>query len=135
MLRDASPRVRFFAAEALGRDAYRPAFQPIVEMLAANNEEDVYLRHAGALALSRIGPATAIADLATNPNRAVRIAAVVALRRLKDASVARFLADQDEYIATEAARAINDDGRIGGDRPVGEIRSVEGLIREVDQVE
>jgi hypothetical protein len=58
MLRDASPRVRFFAAEALGRDAYRQAFQPIVEMLAANNEEDVYLRHAGALALSRIGPAT-----------------------------------------------------------------------------
>jgi len=117
MLRDASPRVRFFAAEALGRDVYRQAFQPIVEMLAANNEEDVYLRHAGALALSRIGPATAIADLATNQNRAVRIAAVVALRRLKDAGVARFLADQDEYIATEAARAINDDGGIEGALP------------------
>ncbi|MFL5620830.1 MAG: HEAT repeat domain-containing protein [Gemmatimonadaceae bacterium] len=117
MLRDASPRVRFFAAEALGRDGYRQAFQPIVEMLAANNEEDVYLRHAGALALSRIGPATAIADLATNPNRAVRIAAVVALRRLKDAGVARFLADQDEYIVTEAARAINDDGGIEGALP------------------
>jgi quinoprotein glucose dehydrogenase len=117
MLRDASPRVRFFAAEALGRDAYRPAFQPIVEMLAANNEEDVYLRHAGALALSRIGPASAIADLATNPNRGVRIAAVVALRRLKDAGVARYLADQDEYIVTEAARAINDDGGIEGALP------------------
>jgi nucleotide-binding universal stress UspA family protein len=108
LLRDAAPRARFFAAEALGRDGYRQAFQPIVEMLAANNEEDVYLRHAGALALSRIGPASAIADLATNSNRAVRIAAVVALRRLKDAGVARFLADQDEYIVTEAARAIND---------------------------
>jgi putative heme-binding domain-containing protein len=117
LLRDASPRARFFAAEALGRDAYRPAFQPIVEMLAANNEEDVYLRHAGALALSRIGPADAIAGLVTNPNRAVRIAAVVALRRLKDAGVARFLADQDEYIVTEAARAINDDGGIPGALP------------------
>ena len=117
LLRDASPRVRFFAAEALGRDAYRPAFQPIVEMLAANNEQDVYLRHAGALALSRIGPADAIAGLSTNPNRAVRIAAVVALRRLKDAGVARFLADQDEYIVTEAARAINDDGGIEGALP------------------
>jgi quinoprotein glucose dehydrogenase len=117
LLRDPSPRARFFAAEALGRDGYRQAFQPIVEMLAANNEQDVYLRHAGALALSRIGPATAIADLATNPNRAVRIAAVVALRRLKDAGVARFLADQDEYIVTEAARAINDDGGIEGALP------------------
>jgi putative heme-binding domain-containing protein len=117
LLRDAAPRARFFAAEALGRDGYRQAFQPIVEMLAANNEEDVYLRHAGALALSRIGPASAIADLATNSNRAVRIAAVVALRRLKDAGVARFLADQDEYIVTEAARAINDDGGIEGALP------------------
>ena len=117
MLGDASPRVRFFAAEALGRIAYRPAFQPIVAMLAANNEEDVYLRHAGALALSRIGPADAIAALSTNPSRGVRIAAVVALRRLKDAGVARFLADQDEYIVTEAARAINDDGGIAGALP------------------
>ena len=117
MLGDASPRVRFFAAEALGRIAHRPAFQPIVAMLAANNEEDVYLRHAGALALSRIGPADAIAALSTNPSRGVRIAAIVALRRLKDAGVARFLADQDEYVVTEAARAINDDGGIPGALP------------------
>ncbi|HKH94697.1 MAG TPA: HEAT repeat domain-containing protein [Gemmatimonadaceae bacterium] len=112
MLGDATPRVRFFAAEALGRIGHRPAFQPIVAMLAANNDEDVYLRHAGALALSRIGPADAIASLLANPSRAVRVAAVVALRRLKDAGVARFLADQDEYVVTEAARAINDDGGI-----------------------
>src|SRR5439155_18305556 len=117
LLKDASPRVRFFAAEALGRVGYKPAIQPIVEMLAANNDEDVYLRHAGALALSRIGPADQIAALSSNPNRAVRIAAVVALRRMKDPSVARFLADQDEYIVTEAARAINDDGGIEGALP------------------
>ena len=86
-------------------------------MLAANNDEDVYLRHAGALALARIGAADQIAALSTNPNRAVRIAAVVALRRMKDAGVARFLADQDEYIVTEAARAINDDGGIDGALP------------------
>ncbi|HEU4722326.1 MAG TPA: HEAT repeat domain-containing protein [Gemmatimonadaceae bacterium] len=117
MLGDASPRVRFFAAEALGRIAHRPAFQPIVAMLAANNDEDVYLRHAGALALSRIGPADAIAGLATNPSRGVRLAAIVALRRMKDPGVARFLADQDEAIVTEAARAINDDAGIQGALP------------------
>jgi putative heme-binding domain-containing protein len=117
MLNDASPRVRFFAAEALGRVSHRAAFQPIVAMLAANNDEDAYLRHAGALALSRIGPADAIAALSTNPSRAVRVAAVVALRRLKDPGVARFLADQDEFVVTEAARAINDDGGIQGALP------------------
>ena len=117
LLSDASPRVRFFATEALGRIAHRPAFQPIVAMLAANNDEDVYLRHAGALALSRIGPADAIAGLSANPSRSVRVAAVVALRRMKDAGVARFLADQDEYVVTETARAINDDGGIPGALP------------------
>jgi putative heme-binding domain-containing protein len=117
MLADASPRVRFFATEALGRIAHRPAFQPIGAMLAANNDEDVYLRHAGALALSRIGPADAIAGLSANPSRSVRVAAIVALRRMKDASVARFLADQDEYVVTEAARAINDDAGIPGALP------------------
>jgi putative heme-binding domain-containing protein len=117
LLKDTSPRVRFFAAQALGRIQYRPAIQPIVDMLAANNDEDVYLRHAGALALARIGAADQIAALSTHPNRAVRIAAVVALRRMKDPSVARFLADQDDYIVTEAARAINDDGGIDGALP------------------
>src|SRR4029078_3714753 len=117
LLSDASARVRFFAAEALGRIQYRPAIQPIVTMLAANNDEDVYLRHAGALALARIGAADQVAALSTNPNRGVRIAAVVAPRRMKDPKVARFLADQDEYIVTEAARAINDDGGIDGALP------------------
>ena len=117
MLKDASPRVRLFAADALGRIAYRPAIQPIIDMLAANNDEDVYLRHAGSLALARIGEAQPIVALASNPNRAVRIAAVVALRRMKDAGASAFLADKDEYIVTEAARAINDDGGIEGALP------------------
>ena len=117
LLRDASPRVRFFAAEALGRIRHRPAVQPIVEMLAANNDEDVYLRHAGAMALSRIGASEPLAALAGHQNEAVRIAAVVALRRMRDPGVARFLADQDEFVVTEAARAINDDGGIEGALP------------------
>jgi len=112
LLADPSPRVKFFATEALGRIGYRPALQPIVGMLAANDDADVYLRHAGALALSRLGAADPIVALAGHPSRAVRIAAVVALRRMRDAGVARFLADHDDYIVAEAARAINDDGGI-----------------------
>jgi putative heme-binding domain-containing protein len=117
LLREASPRVRFFGAEALGRVRNRKAIAPIVEMLGANNDEDVYLRHAGALALSRIGESAPIVALAKHPSRGVRIAAVVALRRMRDPGVASFLADQDEYVVTEAARAINDDGGIPGALP------------------
>jgi putative membrane-bound dehydrogenase-like protein len=112
LLTDATPRARFFGAEALGRIRHRAAIQPIIAMLVANNDEDVYLRHAGVTALARIGDAGAIAALSTHSSRAVRLAAVVALRRMRSPEVARFLADRDELVVTEAARAINDDGGI-----------------------
>ena len=117
LLLDPVPRPRFFAAEALGRVRYRPAFDAIVAMLAENNDEDVYLRHAGTLALSRIGASAPIVALTAHPSRGVRLAAVVALRRMHDAGVARFLRDADELVVTEAARAINDDGGIDGALP------------------
>ncbi|QEC51346.1 putative heme-binding domain-containing protein [Anseongella ginsenosidimutans] len=109
LLEDTSARARFFAAEALGRIAYEPAIQPIISLLAANDGKDVYIRHAGSLALARIRKTEPLAALASHPSRAVRIAAVVALRRMKSPELARFLSDQDEFIVTEAARAINDD--------------------------
>ncbi len=117
LLEDRAPRVRFFAAEALGRIAYKPAVPPLVEMLAANDDKDALLRHAGSLALSRIGAADAVAGLSTHTSRGVRIAAVVALRRMRNAGVARFLTDADESVVLEAARAINDDGSIDGALP------------------
>ena len=117
LLRDESPRVRFFAAEALGRIGHVPALQPLIEMLAANNDADAYLRHAGSLALARIGQAEPVIALANHASRGVRIAAVVALRRMRHAGVARFLGEGDEYIVTEAARAINDDGGIDAALP------------------
>ena len=116
LLHDPVARPRFFAAEALGRVMYAPAFRPLVDMLAENNDEDVYLRHAGALALSRLSMTDSIAALAMHPSVGVRLAAVVALRRMKSAAVARFLADRDALVVTEAARAINDDGGIDGAR-------------------
>ncbi|MFD3000611.1 HEAT repeat domain-containing protein [Pontibacter toksunensis] len=109
LLKDENSRARFFAAEALGRIAYEPAVNPIIAMLKANNDEDAYLRHAGSLALARIGKAEPVLALAKDPSRGARIAAVVALRRMKNPGIATFLKDQDEYIVTEAARAINDD--------------------------
>jgi quinoprotein glucose dehydrogenase len=109
LLKDEHSRARFFAAEALGRIAHQAAVQPVVEMLRTNNDEDEYLRHAGSLALARIGNAESIVALSNDPSRAVRIAAVIALRRMRHAGTANFLKDEDELIVAEAARAINDD--------------------------
>jgi glucose/arabinose dehydrogenase/HEAT repeat protein len=114
LLKDSAPRVQFFAAEALGRIAHKPATAALVSMLAGNDDRDVYLRHAGSLALASIGDAPALEALAQHESRAVRLAAVIALRRMGNAGVARFLADKDELVVVEAARAINDDGGIEG---------------------
>ena len=109
LLQDKHPRARFFAAEALGRIRHEPAVPSIITMLEANNDEDAYLRHAGSLALARIGRAQPVIALADHPSRAVRIAAVVALRRMQHEGIVNFLNDEDEFVVTEAARAINDD--------------------------
>jgi hypothetical protein len=65
-----------------------------------------------AVALGRIGQAEPVVAFAEHPSRALRIASVVALRRMGDPGVAAFLSDEDEFIVTEAARAINDDRSI-----------------------
>lgn len=135
LLKDTAARVRFFAAEALGRIQYAQAVEPLIAMLQANNDEDVYLRHAGSLALSRIGNAGPVVALASSSSRALRIAAVVALRRMSNPGVARFLGDPDPFVVTEAARAINDDLSIPGALPaLGNLLSTtmitdEALIR------
>ncbi|WP_138477175.1 HEAT repeat domain-containing protein [Dyadobacter bucti] len=109
MLSSKNPRAQFFSAQALGRIKHKEAVAPLLEMIKANNDEDVYLRHAAVLALSRIGEAEPIVALANNPNKSLRIAAVLVLRRMQNEKISLFLSDKDEYIATEAARGINDD--------------------------
>lgn len=109
LLKDSNSRVRFFAAEALGRIEYADAVDPLIQMLEENNDLDVYLRHAGSLALARIGDATAVVALKDHSSKAVRTAAVVTLRRMGHPGVAEFLNDSEEFVVAEAARAINDD--------------------------
>jgi len=109
LLKDDDSRTKFFAAEALGRIGYEPAINPIIELLQENNDVDEYIRHAGSLALARIAKPEPVLALSTHSSRAVRIAAVVALRRMQHAGIKIFLQDADEFIVTEAARAINDD--------------------------
>ena len=109
LLEREEPRVVFMATEALGRTENEDAVDPILAMLERNDDTDTYLRMGGMIALGRIGDAAALVALQDHPSRAVRTAAVVALRRMEDPGIAEFLDDKDEYIVTEAARAINDD--------------------------
>ncbi|MCP9768010.1 heme-binding protein [Lacihabitans sp. LS3-19] len=124
LLSHENSRVKFYAAEALGRIGNRNAASAIIKMIGQNNDEDVYLRHAGVLALSRLGADTEVLALANNKSKALRTAAVLVLRRMKSDKIAVFLNDEDEYIVTEAARAINDDLSIPG--------AFEALVKVLD---
>ena len=109
LLEHNSIRVQMHAIEALGRLSHRPAFDALVSVLEQNNDQDIWLRHAGMIALARLGDEDALASLTTHSSKSVRIAAVVALRRMKSPAISRFLSDQHEEVVTEAARGINDD--------------------------
>ncbi|WP_051235204.1 HEAT repeat domain-containing protein [Marinimicrobium agarilyticum] len=109
LLSDDSARVRFFATQALGRIGNAEDMAAVVDMLAANADEDVYLRHGGAIALARMGDEAALGELENHASEAVRVAAVVALKRLRSVELTRFLDDGSEYVVTNAARGISDD--------------------------
>lgn len=112
LLNAQQPRLAFFAAQALGRNKVEKAIPALIKLLEVNNDQDIYLRHASVLALARIGKEDAVLALSKSTNKALRTAAVLVLRRLASPKIVAFLNDSDEYIVTEAARAINDDESI-----------------------
>jgi quinoprotein glucose dehydrogenase len=108
LLNDAEPRVQFFAAQAYGRMASRAQTAPILELIRDNADRDPYLRHAAAMALSRLVSQKELAALTNDPSPAVRMGVLLALRRQESPEAARFLDDSNPQIVDEAARAIND---------------------------
>jgi quinoprotein glucose dehydrogenase len=105
-LKDASPRVRFHAAMALGKLKLARAPAPLIEMLRENDDRDRLLRHAGVLALAEIGDVDAMLAAAKGAPLPVRLAVLLALRRMGRWEIRDFLEDRD--LRFEAARAIND---------------------------
>jgi quinoprotein glucose dehydrogenase len=101
-------RVRFFAAMGLGKLHRKDAIPPIIEMLRENADKDSYLRHAGVMALTGIGDLPAILTASKDPSPAVRMASLLALRRMGRPEISRFLSDGEPALVLEAARAIND---------------------------
>ena len=107
-LNDSSNRVKFFAAQSLGKLKYAAATPALLAAVRTNNDTDAYLRHALVLGLTRCATPAQLAALKNDGSRAVRLAAVLALRRLTASEITPFLTDTDPLIVREAAEAIND---------------------------
>jgi putative membrane-bound dehydrogenase-like protein len=108
LLTDKEPRVRFFAAQALGKLGVKEAVPALIALLKLNNDGDAYVRHACALALASLADEKALKAAADDNSAAVRAGVLLALRRQRSAEVARFLSDKSQQLALEAARAIHD---------------------------
>jgi quinoprotein glucose dehydrogenase len=108
LLSDVSSRVKFFAAQSLGKLKYASATTALLASVRGNNDSDAYLRHALVMGLVGCATPAQLTALKTDESRAARMAAVLALRRLTSADVTTFLTDADPLIVREAAEAIND---------------------------
>lgn len=112
LMSDQEAQVRYAAALAAGK-LKLDGLDKACALLAEAADTDPGLRHAGIMALKGTQDVARIVALKQHPTRSVRIAAVVALRKLADGKladvrIAEFLADSDIGVQTEAARAIND---------------------------
>ena len=121
---DPHPRGRLAAALAMHHLAGPADIEIITHYIAVNGGEDVFQRHGGVRALTGAarGRPDLLVALHDHHFAVVRLAAVVALRRLHEtaeesktledadefAGLAKFLQDEDETILTETARAIHD---------------------------
>jgi quinoprotein glucose dehydrogenase len=109
LLEDNSLRVQFATAIAIGKMKALGHYSAVLDLLKKNNNRDLYIRHAGIYALQHIvTDPYQIGALATMESPAVRLAAVVALRRMNSGEVARFINDPDPKVQDEAIRAIGD---------------------------
>jgi quinoprotein glucose dehydrogenase len=109
LLADPSPRVRYFAALAVGRLHATGFYGAICSLLAANDNRDPYLRHAGAYALRHLASnPLMLTGLERHPSAAVRLGAAIALRRTGTADAAAFINDPDPMVADESIRAVTD---------------------------
>lgn len=108
LLGDASSRVRFHAAMALGKIGHKPAFDALMALAAENADKDPIVRHGVVMGLVGVAKPEQLAAKKADGNPAVKNAAIVALRRMRSPLVAEFLRDADESVVLEAARAIYD---------------------------
>lgn len=108
LLADAAPRTRLQAAIALAKFREPRAVDALFTLAAQEGELPV-MRHAAVTGLAGCATPAQLAAKKTDASLSVRLAAVVALRRLASPLVAEFLGDSESRVVEEVARAIHDD--------------------------
>ncbi len=108
LLADLAPRVRLQTAIALAKFREPTAVKPLLAMAAQDGEVPV-LRHAVVTGLAGCATAEQLAAQQSHASPAVRIASVVALRRMNAPAISGFLHDRDPRVVAEAVRGIHDD--------------------------
>src|SRR6185503_18194902 len=102
-------------------------------MLRDNADRDSYVRHGGVMALQHLAAMDkkVLEKAAGDESASVRLAALLVMRRTKDAGVAKFLNDPEKLLVEEAARAVNDELIEGGVPALAGIIKKEKLSRPV----
>jgi quinoprotein glucose dehydrogenase len=108
LLADADPRVRFFAAQALGKLGIKEAVPALIAQRELHNDADPYVRHAVVMSLAALADEQALLAAGKNESNAIRTVALLALSRQHSPEVVRFLTDKNPQLVLEAARAIHD---------------------------
>ncbi|HYV39343.1 MAG TPA: HEAT repeat domain-containing protein, partial [Gemmataceae bacterium] len=105
------PQVRMQAALTIGKFNKLDAIPAVAEMLRDNADKDPYLRHAGVMAFTSFGDKNrdSLINISKDASPSVRLAALLAMRRLGMTEITQFLSDADPRLVLEAARAINDE--------------------------
>ncbi len=103
-LSDNNAHVQYHATVALGKLGDAKAFDALLELLAKNNDKDAIIRHACVMGLVGIGDQQKLLPLAKHPSAAVRMGAVLAMRRFQMPEVALFLKDTSPQIVTDSCQ-------------------------------
>ncbi len=106
---DSDAHARALATIALGKLGKRESVPALFASLKANADRDPHLRHAAVTALVAVDDFDALQAAIKDPDASVRMGVLLAMRRLQRNEIGAFLADADDKIVVEAARAINDE--------------------------
>ncbi len=117
LLADKDARVRMRAAISIGKLEVPGALDALRKMAVENGDVDVFLRHGVVVGLAGSATSEDLIKSKDDSSRAVRVAAVLALRRKLDPGITEFLSDKDDSVAAEAARGIHDDESITASMP------------------
>ena len=110
LLRDPSPRVRSMAGIACGKLKSKDALGPLTELIVEAANKETVLRHAGICGLAGAVTPSELKKLSKHSSEALRIAAVVALRRQRAfEELTAFLEDASPQVMSDAARALYDE--------------------------